>query len=77
MRPRPSFIALVSASLPISQHLGVISLFLAVFYALLTGGLGASEVGWTCVGVGLAVYLLRRFGWGTTKNGARSGVLPI
>lgn len=63
VRARPSFPALIFAALPISQHLGVIALFLAVFHALLGDRLGAGEVGWTCVGVGLAAYVWRRVGW--------------
>jgi hypothetical protein len=58
----------VLAALPISQHLGIIALFLAVFYALLTEKLGAGEVGWTCVVVGLLSYLIRRLGWGSSSS---------
>jgi phosphatidylinositol glycan class C protein len=51
-------------ALPISQHLAVIALFLAVFEGMLDGGLGAGQVGWACVGLGLLGYIIRRWGWG-------------
>jgi phosphatidylinositol glycan class C protein len=62
-RPRPNIVTLCLAALPISQHLAVIALFLAVFRQLLIGGFGAGEVGWSCVGLGIGGYVIRRLGW--------------
>ncbi|CAD6582018.1 MAG: hypothetical protein TREMPRED_003157, partial [Tremellales sp. Tagirdzhanova-0007] len=49
-------------------HLAVIALFLAVFHRLLIGDLGAGQVGWTCVLLGLAGYLARTWGWGKIQT---------
>ncbi|KAI9632299.1 phosphatidylinositol N-acetylglucosaminyltransferase-domain-containing protein [Dioszegia hungarica] len=68
VRARPSFTALVITALPISQHLGVTALFLAVFYGLMVGELGAGEIGWTCVLGGLGAYMIRHVGWGTARK---------
>lgn len=73
MRARPSFTALVITALPISQHLGVIALFLAVFYGLMVGELGAGEIGWTCVLGGLGAYMIRHVGWGTARKASSTG----
>lgn len=67
-RPRPRLVSLLIATLPISQHLAVIALFLAVFYAMLQGHLGAGEVGWSCAAVGVIAHVLWRVGWGTTQT---------
>lgn len=64
-RPRPRLRNLVLAALPVSQHLAVIAIFLACFHGLLVGSLGAGEVGWGCVLLGVAGYVVRRVGWGT------------
>ena len=65
-RPRPRIASLLVAALPITQHLASIALFLAVFYALLEGHLGAEQVGWGCVAVGLAGHGVYHHGWGDT-----------
>lgn len=66
-RPRPRLLPLMLATLPVSQHLAVIALFLAVFYAMLVGDFGAAEVGWSCTALELGAYALWRFGWGSDK----------
>jgi len=63
-RPRPGLAVLIFGALPVSQHLAVIALFLAVFDGMLDGALGAGQVGWACVGLGLTGYVIRRWGWG-------------
>jgi phosphatidylinositol glycan class C protein len=63
-RPRPGLAVLIFGALPVSQHLAVIALFLAVFDGMLDGALGAGQVGWACVGLGLTGYMIRRWGWG-------------
>ncbi|ORY25254.1 phosphatidylinositol N-acetylglucosaminyltransferase subunit C [Naematelia encephala] len=81
-RPRPSLNTLFFSALPISQHLAVIALFIAIFYALLEGSLDAAEVGWTCVVLGIAGYVLRRWGWrdslpdDSSLNQTDKGILP-
>ena len=62
-RPRPRLFSLIIAALPISQHLAVIGLFLAVFYRLLIDSFGAGEVGWSTVLLSLSGYTVRRWGW--------------
>lgn len=63
-RPRPGLAVLIFGALPVSQHLAVIALFLAVFDGMLNDALGAGQVGWACVGLGLTGHVLRRWGWG-------------
>lgn len=67
-RPRPKLLPLLLATLPVSQHLAVIALFLAVFYGMLVGDFGADEVGWMCAMVGVVAYTLWRVGWGITNK---------
>ena len=67
-RTEPRFSSLFTAALPVSQHLAVIALFLAVFHQLLVGDLGAGEVGWTCVLLGLVGYFVRKWGWGQVQT---------
>ncbi|RSH84512.1 uncharacterized protein EHS24_006034 [Apiotrichum porosum] len=71
-RPRPSLVPLLVATLPVSQHLAVITLFLAVFYAMLVGDFGATEVGWGCCMVGVVAYVLWRVGWGSSTAATRT-----
>jgi phosphatidylinositol glycan class C protein len=56
------------ATLPVSQHLAVIALFLAIFYGMLVGNFGAEEVGWGCAAVGVVAYALWRVGWEVAKK---------
>lgn len=70
VRPRPRFVDLVIAAAPISQHLGVIALFIAVFHGMLVRDLHAGQVGWTCVVCSLVAYFLRRYGWGMDHGGS-------
>ncbi|WOO78894.1 Phosphatidylinositol N-acetylglucosaminyltransferase GPI2 subunit [Vanrija pseudolonga] len=76
-RPRPRLFPLMLATLPVSQHLAVIALFLAVFYAMLVGDFGAAEVGWSCTALELAAYALWRFGWGSDKAAKTESLLPV
>ncbi|GFZ42882.1 hypothetical protein JCM24511_00600 [Saitozyma sp. JCM 24511] len=62
-RPRPSLTSLLFTALPVTQHLGVIAIFLAIFYSLLVGEVDAAVVGWACVLAGMTGYLLLRWGW--------------
>lgn len=62
-RARPSIVLLLLAALPITQHLAVIALFLAVFHGLLVGHFGAGQVGWTCCIVGILGWWVYRWGW--------------
>lgn len=62
-RPRPSLTSLLFTALPVTQHLGVIAIFLAIFYSLLVGEADAAVVGWACVLAGMTGYLLLRWGW--------------
>lgn len=62
------------AALPITQHISTIALFLAVFYAMNVGQLGAGQVGWSCVGLGLAGHGVYHLGWGdTTPSDLKGG----
>ncbi|WVW79707.1 hypothetical protein I302_101677 [Kwoniella bestiolae CBS 10118] len=63
-RPIPKLIPLLFAALPISLHLSVIALFLAIFYALLEGTVSPEEVGWKCVIFGLSGWAIHKYGWG-------------
>ena len=63
-RPRPDITALMLAALPISQHVATIALFLGVFHSLLAGRIAAAQVGWVCVALGLAGYIVHAYGWG-------------
>lgn len=63
-RPRPRLVSLIWAVLPVSQHLAVIALFLAVFYRLLVYDLGPGQVGWGCVVFGFVGFGIHRWGWG-------------
>ncbi|UOH85001.1 hypothetical protein LQV05_001817 [Cryptococcus neoformans] len=45
-RPRPPFYALLLACLPISQHISIIAVFLAIFVALLEERVTPEAVGW-------------------------------
>jgi phosphatidylinositol glycan class C protein len=60
-------VSLLIAAFPVSQHLAVIALFLAVFYAMLKGNLGAAEVGWSVTATGLFSYGLYHVGWGRSR----------
>lgn len=66
-RPRPKLLSLIVAALPVSQHMAVIALFLAVYYGMLEDSLSPSGVAWTCSVIGLVAYALWRIGW-ETKN---------
>jgi phosphatidylinositol glycan class C protein len=78
-RPRPKLLPLIVATFPVSQHLAVIALFLAIFYAMLVGEFGAAEVGWTCASLGLLSYALYRIGWGRSppSPGRELSLLPF
>jgi hypothetical protein len=67
-RPRPRLSTLIYGALPVGQHLAVIALFLAVFDGLLEGNIGPGEVDCACLGLGLAGYGVRRWGWGITQS---------
>ncbi|KAK4685446.1 phosphatidylinositol N-acetylglucosaminyltransferase subunit C, partial [Tremellales sp. Uapishka_1] len=67
-KPRPHLRSLLFAALPISQHLAIIALFIAVFYGLLVDELGPGEVGWTCAACGWMGYGVRRWGWGSGED---------
>ncbi|KAK8861313.1 hypothetical protein IAR55_002132 [Kwoniella newhampshirensis] len=67
-RPRPHLSSLIFASLPISQHINIIAVFLAIFYALLDGDVDAAVVGWGCFASGLAGFAVHRWGWGVTSR---------
>ena len=62
-RPRPRPGALFLAALPVSQHLAVIALFIAIFGNLLDGSFEAGQVGWGCVALALVGYGIRRWIW--------------
>ncbi|WWC98876.1 hypothetical protein V866_005770 [Kwoniella sp. B9012] len=67
-RPIPRLIPLFFAALPISLHISVIALFLAVFHALLEGNVFPEDVGWKCVIFGLAGWAIHKYGWGIHRS---------
>ncbi|BEI80188.1 hypothetical protein CcaverHIS002_0107170 [Cutaneotrichosporon cavernicola] len=75
-RPRPKLVPLILATLPVSQHLAVITLFLAIFYGMLVGSFGAEEVGWACAFMGLVAYGLWRVGWEVAHKENIGPLLP-
>ncbi|WRT65421.1 uncharacterized protein IL334_002364 [Kwoniella shivajii] len=76
-RPVPQLIPLLFAALPISLHLSVIALFLAIFYALLEGNVTPEEVIWKCVTFGLGGWAIHRWGWGVHRQHVKEGsIIP-
>ncbi|EJT47038.1 hypothetical protein A1Q1_04281 [Trichosporon asahii var. asahii CBS 2479] len=80
----PSFLAELTArpALPVSQHMAVIALFLAVYYGMLEGTLSPTGVGWSCAMIGLVAYALWRIGWETKgkdehPSGPDSAIRPL
>ncbi len=66
-RPRPSLVSLLFAALPVTQHVAVITFFVAVFYALLVGHAAATEVGTCCAVAALLGFGIRKWGWGSDQ----------
>ncbi|WWC59939.1 uncharacterized protein I303_102502 [Kwoniella dejecticola CBS 10117] len=75
-RPVPSLTPLLFAALPISLHLSIIALFLAVFYALLEGNVTPEEVGWKCVIFGLSGWGIHKWGWGIHRQPKEASIIP-
>ncbi|AFR99001.1 phosphatidylinositol glycan, class C [Cryptococcus neoformans C23] len=63
-RPRPPFYSLLLACLPISQHISIIAVFLAIFVALLEERVTPEAVGWGCVLGGISGWAIWTWGWG-------------
>ncbi|WWD16784.1 hypothetical protein CI109_101216 [Kwoniella shandongensis] len=76
-RPQPPLSSLIFASLPISQHIIIIAIFLAIFYALLEGNVSAGVVGWGCFFFGVAGFGVYRWGWGWGKGGVVAELDPL
>ncbi|EIW69155.1 hypothetical protein TREMEDRAFT_16788, partial [Tremella mesenterica DSM 1558] len=67
-RPKPPLFPLILAALPVTQHLAVLALFIAIFHSLLTDRLTASQVGWGTILSSSFFYFVHSWGWGRSLS---------
>ncbi|WVO17931.1 hypothetical protein L204_105629 [Cryptococcus depauperatus] len=64
LRPCPSLAALISAALPITQHVSTIAIFLAIFSALWDERVLPGSVSWGCFICSVIGWTVWQWGWG-------------